>query len=585
MKHMAKKDNYDLFILGGGMSGLSLALQIKKRLPDLEISVIEKNIFPVTEGAHKVGEATVELSTYYLSEIIGLKAHLESKQLPKLGLRYFFSVSESSRRSLEDRLEFGTKKFPPTPSFQLDRGILENHLKELCDDAGVDVLDNSKVKSVILGKDENLHAVEYMRKDNQVAISITCKWLVDASSRASILKRELGLQADSGHQASSAWFRIAEKISVNDWHDSDQWHKHHGEENSRWYSTNHFMGEGYWIWFIPLASGSTSIGIVADNNFHSLNEYNSLDKALIWLEKHEPICAAHIFPHLAKVQDFRAVKNFSHSSQQVFSADRWFMTGEAGVFLDPFYSPGSDYIAMSNTLITNIIEKDAKGEDVAALTRKSNRLYLGLFNSTCNLYQDKYQLFGKPTVMILKYLWDTTLYWGLNSLLFIQNKFNDQAKLQAYYISVSDLADLNTTIQQLFIDWAQFPQEACVKGYVDISCGKFDFFIDMNRVLTRKLSEEEFQYQLEMNAEKLRTLYCDVVDYVVGKQPELTGKYYKPDSGLYGISSPVEYVMKLITGTIPMDDQYTKHEIPIENIEMQPRFFSSVALAQANPVS
>ena len=32
--------------------------------------------------------------------------------------------------------------------------------------------------------------------------------------------------------------------------------------------------------------------------------------------------------------------------------DRWALVGEAGPFLDPFYSPGSDYIAMANTLTT-----------------------------------------------------------------------------------------------------------------------------------------------------------------------------------------------------------------------------------------
>jgi len=35
------------------------------------------------------------------------------------------------------------------------------------------------------------------------------------------------------------------------------------------------------------------------------------------------------------------------------------LTGEAGAFLDPFYSPGSDYIAMANTFITDLIVRDS----------------------------------------------------------------------------------------------------------------------------------------------------------------------------------------------------------------------------------
>lgn len=569
MKNLAKRENlarsqsedlaaenFELVIMGGGLAGLTLAIQLKNHIPSLNIAILEKNSFPVAEAAHKVGEATVELSTYYLSQLLGQLDHLENSQLPKLGLRYYFNVNEGSPYSLDSKLEFGTRLFPKTPSFQLDRGILENHLKEVCDSLGITVMDNTKVKGVAVGENGAEHIVEYMAKDDQVVARLYCKWLVDASSRASILKRELGLLEDSPHQASSAWFRISEKINVDDWYESAEWRTYHNEENTRWYSTNHFMGKGYWVWFIPLASGATSIGIVTDNNHHALNEYNSIDKAIAWLEKHEPLCAAKIMPHLDKVLDFRAVKNFSHGSSQVYSANRWYLTGEAGVFLDPFYSPGSDYIAMSNTLISNIITKDYAGENVDALTRKSNRLFLGLFESTLRLYQDTYQVFGKPTVMFVKYLWDTSLYWGVNTLLFMQNKFSNMAELHAYYISVADVVELNKNIQQLFIAWSKLPQPDCVPGYVDISNKKFDYFIDMNRILTRELTKEEFDNQLKLSVEKIRTLYCDILDMVGDLHPELAGCYPKPETGLYKEPSPIRYVMDLVTGKIPMSDQY-----------------------------
>jgi flavin-dependent dehydrogenase len=333
MKSLAKKDNlvgsqvgdsavndFELVILGGGLAGLTLAIQLKNQVPSLNIAILEKNSFPVAEAAHKVGEATVELSTYYLSQVLGQLEHLENNQLPKLGLRYYFNVNESSPHSLDYKLEFGTRLFPKTPSFQLDRGILENHLKDVCESLGVTVMDSAKVKGVAVGENGAEHVVEYMAKGEQVVARLYCKWLVDASSRASILKRELGLLEDSPHQASSAWFRISEKICVDDWYENAEWASYHTEENSRWYSTNHFMGAGYWVWFIPLASGATSIGIVTDNNYHALNEYNSIEKAISWLEKYEPLCAAKIIPHLDKILDFRAVKNFSHSATQVYSS-------------------------------------------------------------------------------------------------------------------------------------------------------------------------------------------------------------------------------------------------------------------------
>ena len=40
------------------------------------------------------------------------------------------------------------------------------------------------------------------------------------------------------------------------------------------------MGRGYWVWFIPLGSGSTSVGIVADGDLHPLSSLNRFDRAV-----------------------------------------------------------------------------------------------------------------------------------------------------------------------------------------------------------------------------------------------------------------------------------------------------------------
>src|SRR6185312_6958838 len=84
-------DQYDVAILGGGMAGLTLALQIKKTRPTARILVIEKQKHPVPEAAHKVGESTVEIAAHYLRDILGLDEHLQTQQIRKFGLRMFFS--------------------------------------------------------------------------------------------------------------------------------------------------------------------------------------------------------------------------------------------------------------------------------------------------------------------------------------------------------------------------------------------------------------------------------------------------------------------------------------------------------------
>lgn len=79
---------YDVLIMGGGLSGLTLAIQLKKKAAKLRILIAEKIAHPVPEAAHKVGESSVEIASHYFENILGLKAQLD-KELPKLGLRFF----------------------------------------------------------------------------------------------------------------------------------------------------------------------------------------------------------------------------------------------------------------------------------------------------------------------------------------------------------------------------------------------------------------------------------------------------------------------------------------------------------------
>src|SRR5260370_25403551 len=60
-------------------------------------------------------------------------------------------------------------------------------------------------------------------------------------------------------------------------------------------------------------------------------------------------------PH-RKILDEGRFFDFSYDAQQTISPERWAMTGEAGRFSDPLYSPGSDLISIYNTLIVDAIE-------------------------------------------------------------------------------------------------------------------------------------------------------------------------------------------------------------------------------------
>jgi flavin-dependent dehydrogenase len=391
--HQQPADSYDVAVLGGGLAGLTLGLQLKQARPDTSVLIAEKRDGPAPEAAFKVGESTVELSCHYFGEQLGLKDHLENDQIHKCGLRFFFPAGDNS--DLAERIELGPPLYPPVPSYQLDRGRFENFLGERALDAGVDLFGGSRVQDVELGPDQ--HRVTFTRGDEQHGVS--ARWVVDASGRAFTLKKKLGLLEDNGHHVNSSWFRLAGGLNIEDWVDDsdEEWYGRMTERGFRRNSTNHLCGQGYWVWLIPLSSGPISIGIVADPRFHPWERMNTLEGALDWIREHEPQLGEALDGRSDQIEDFLKVEDFSYGSKQAFSgSDRWCLTGEAGPFLDPFYSPGSDYIALANTFTTDLVTRELDGEDVAERAKAHENLYLGAYRTHLTFYESQYEFWGNP---------------------------------------------------------------------------------------------------------------------------------------------------------------------------------------------
>ena len=444
---------YDVTILGGGLAGLTLARQLLHKHPALRIAVVEKRSFPVAETTHKVGESTVEIGAHYFGEQLGLKKHLTDDQLPKFGLRFFF---KDAFQSLAEGTEVGGSSFFAAPSYQVDRGRLENYLADANAEMGVTIFDGSRVKEVSIDSSDNglkdtAHSVTFI--EGKQRKTIESRWIVDASGRAAFIKRKLGLEEELGHDINAAWFRIDEPIRVDAWCDDEDWQQLTGKVPRRWLSTNHLMGEGYWVWLIPLATGSTSIGIVADPRIHPLNTFNSVKKSFAWLEEHEPECAEAIALHREKVQDFLAIKKMSRGSKQVFSVDRWGLVGEAAAFLDPFYSPGSDFIAIGNTMVGKLIEDDLSGKSISHLAPTLQSVFLTLFQNNLLTYRDQYPLFGNPRIMSIKFVWDYAVYWGFPALLYFNDKLTDARFIQSLAKGVEEIRDMNLKMQDFFREW------------------------------------------------------------------------------------------------------------------------------------
>ncbi len=453
----------DVFIAGGGLAGLTLARQLKRTAPSLEILVAEKRTHPAPEAAHKVGESSVEIGAHYLQKVLDIEGHLRASHLEKLGLRYFFPAGDNI--DLGARFELGPAMFPPVPSFQLDRGRLENWLLDTNRANGIGVFDRATVKDFEFGDPH--HRVELNTADGPR--TITARWFVDASGRTGLVRRRLGLTREVAHLANACWWRVKRSVRLDDWVADRAWTAR-VPDKTRWHSTNHLMGVGYWVWLIPLGSGSTSFGIVGDATLHPYNTLNRFEKAIEWLRVHEPQCARVTEEDRdnGMVEDFLALRHYAHGCARVYSSDRWLLTGEAGAFTDPFYSPGSDFIGISNGYITDLITRERRGEDIAERLERFNTDYLRLFDAFLRVYTGQYPLMGNAQVMTAKAAWDNGCYWAITALLYFQHRLTEPGFMATIDTLMKRFFILHARMQAFLRTWDQRDRASYARGFTNV---------------------------------------------------------------------------------------------------------------------
>lgn len=503
----------DVAIVGGGLAGLTLALQLRERCPQLTIRVLERRSGPAPAAAHKVGESTVEIGANYFANVLGLREHLDAQQVRKFGFRFFFSEGCTE---LDEACELGISRVFPTPSWQVERGTFENFLAERARDRGIEIEEGCKVRALNVGRAGALHTITCERHGH--AEIIEARWLIDASGRAGLLRRQLGLDVDNGHRIGAAWFRVDARLAVDDWC-TDPAFRERCQPQERWRSTNHLCGPGYWVWLIPLASGAHSIGIVADTAAHPVENFNSFERALAWLQIHQPALAKRLTAHHDALLDFRFLREVSYGCKQVFSADRWALTGEAGLFLDPFYSPGGDFISIANTYITEMVAHEMAGGSLKQIARQYQQLFFSFYRNMLALYRGQYGLFGDARVMTAKVLWDYTYYWGILAPLMIGGWQADIALFSALEADLIDVEALNVEMQALFRDWHAHGHAAAMPRWLDQR--DLDWFVRINARLHDVLDEDGIRSRMHEHIDLLHGLAGAISEAASRDAPQL----------------------------------------------------------------
>jgi flavin-dependent dehydrogenase len=399
--------DYDVVIIGGSFSGASAGLLLKRDLPGLRVLIVERT----TEFDRKVGESTSEVAGCFLTRVLHLNPYLSARQYQKHGLRMWFFNSPEDK--VEDCTEIGPKFQSRLPTFQLDRSLLDQHILEEAVGSGCDLLRPATMRGVDLAAGNEAHRVT-VTTATEGEKSFTCRWVIDASGKAAVLAKKLGLHVPLGdeHPTSALWCRYRNVTTL----DSARARKLHpcltkNVKASRSAATNHLMGRGWWVWIIPLANGDYSAGIVWDRRFYTLPEGPSLTARLHAHILTHPV-GRLMFGEAEPIEDDTFYyKNLAYHTKQM-AGNRWAMVGDAAGFIDPLYSQGLDYCGHTVYAVTQMIKRATMGEDVSEtldyLKNAYQRSYRYWFEA---LYKDKYEYMGDAELIRIAFIMDLGTYF------------------------------------------------------------------------------------------------------------------------------------------------------------------------------
>jgi len=395
---------YDVIIVGGALAGAATAILLLRQQPKLRVLIVEKS----AAFTRRVGEATVEVSGYFLSRMLGLTQHLNEAHLVKQGMRFWFFNEETE--TLDQCSEIGGRYLARVPAYQVDRAVLDEEVLRRASALGAELWRPANVGRIQLTPG-GLQTVEVRRPEQ--TDQVQARWVVDASGPAALLARQQGWwRPNRAHPTTAVWARWT---GVKDWDGLEL-----AEQFPDWAmachgiratATNHFTGDGWWAWCIPLKGGDVSIGVVFDQRRVRWPEGGPLGERLRNFLMQHPVAHEILTGANWREGDVHWRKNLPYCST-TFAGNGFVLVGDASAFLDPLYSPGMDWISFTASSAAKLITQQQRGEDIAPMVTKHNHDFARSYDRWFTaLYQDKYEYLGEYDLLRFAFLMDLGLYY------------------------------------------------------------------------------------------------------------------------------------------------------------------------------
>ncbi|KAJ7131942.1 putative halogenase [Mycena filopes] len=313
----------NILVIGGGPSGAYAASALARE--GYNVTLFEKDHFP----RYHIGESLLPSSRSFLRFIGGEEKVAKHGFTAKVG-----AAVKLTQHKLEGYTDFITPD-PNRAAWNVVRSEFDEILLRHAASCGAAVHEGIAVTSIKFSPSDAARPVAAeWKSDKGETGEIQFEWLVDGSGRSGIMSTKyLKNRRFNDTLKNIAYWAY--------WKGAGTYMPGTKRENAPWFEA--LLDESGWVWFIPLHNGTVSIGIV-------LNEESSRAKKTKFTgpnaakeyylnELNRAPGAMKLRGNATLASEVKSAGDYSYSAP-AYAGPGFRIVGDAGAFIDPFFSSG-----------------------------------------------------------------------------------------------------------------------------------------------------------------------------------------------------------------------------------------------------
>lgn len=327
-------ENIDVLVIGAGPAGSIAAAMIHKH--GFKVRVVEREKFP----RFVIGESLLPRCMEVLEDAELLDAVKSRNFQEKFGAK-FMKDDQVADFNFSDQFSNGW-----TWTWQVQRADFDLTLISEVQRKGVQVDFETTVTAIKFFDDES-SVTTAQRNDGSIE-KIHARFIVDASGYGRVIPRLFNLDKPSSLDPRKSIF-----AHVNDIH------RNNHDEPNRIIAV--MYAPQVWTWIIPFSSGVTSLGFVGTFDFFDAIEGDQSQKFKACIEGNSYLKKR--FGDVSWVFEPRKLEAWSATTDK-FYGKGFILTGNVTEFLDPIFSSGVMFAAVSSHLASKLVIEKLKGKQV-----------------------------------------------------------------------------------------------------------------------------------------------------------------------------------------------------------------------------